>query len=462
MRHFLIRPNPNRSYYFRSVVPVPLQRVLNRKCITVSLKNGILSESKKKARKMNVVIQDIYQQMIEDPEKSKSLTVKSIKNILINYMNSTLYFVEKSHPNYLISEDGIGKEFTSEIQGNIKITSVIETYLSELISRKFLKRTILDHERCLRLFINIVGDIPFDLLSYKVLRDYKFTIARLPPNIRTSKEYKKLKIDKILELNPKPISISTLNKRLNVVSQFFKWCQSHGYIDVNFAQGLQVKQDKSRMEQRLRFSIEDLRKLFDTYSYLNATESRDFKYWCPIIGALQGMRISEITAIHLTDIVTIDDLYCIDINENAPDKRLKNKSSKRIIPIHDTIIELDFIDYVDLLRKRGEERLFPELRYNELNGYIEQASQFFRLYKKALGFEKIKHTFHSFRHTFIDTGKQLKINREYIAEAVGHHVSGVTFGRYGKEYIPKVLYDEVFKKINYDINWKSLKKNWKQ
>ena len=62
---------------------------------------------------------------------------------------------------------------------------------------------------------------------------------------------------------------------------------------------------------------------------------------------------------------------------DRPDKRLKTLSSRRIVPIHDTLIDLGLIVFVEKMKKRQptRQRLFQELKYGETS-YIRNVSRF--------------------------------------------------------------------------------------
>ena len=97
------------------------------------------------------------------------------------------------------------------------------------------------------------------------------------------------------------------------------------------------------------------------------------------------MRLNEICSLYLDNIILKsgnhrEKRWCFNISEekHRPDKKLKTQSSRRIIPIHDTLIDLGLIELVELLKKRqvGRDRLFRELKYGE-NGYIRNVTYFF-------------------------------------------------------------------------------------
>ncbi len=164
--------------------------------------------------------------------------------------------------------------------------------------------------------------------------------------------------------------------------------------------------------------------------------------------------------------------WCFDIVEepDRPDKHLKTKSSRRIVPIHDTLLNLGLIEFIELLRKKDpmRERLFQELKISE-GSYIKNVSTFFnKRYLPSLGIKTDKKNFHSFRHTVSDHLKQKGIEPHFINELLGHSSGNIDLDRYGKGYNPDIIYNKCVKKISYQtsqkrwIDFKSLKMDWKK
>jgi integrase len=128
------------------------------------------------------------------------------------------------------------------------------------------------------------------------------------------------------------------------------------------------------------------------------------------------MRLKEITQLTKNDIVKNNDIYCIDINTNG-DKTTKTKKSVRIIPIHNKLIEIGFLDFVN--SKKDGENLFSidNRKFTKYYG---------RTYKDLVNEEK---TFYSLRHSFINELIQKNQKIEHIQALVGHSQSAkITFG----------------------------------
>ena len=163
--------------------------------------------------------------------------------------------------------------------------------------------------------------------------------------------------------------------------------------------------------------------------------------------------MNEIAQLYTKDIRLIDGVYCIDINKKSPDKRLKNKSSARVIPVHKELVSLGFISYVKRQEKLKEVRLWTELSLG-LEGYGTNFRKWYGVYnRKSITIDRTK-TFHSFRHLFTNTLKQLSLSHSIdhfaLKYILGHSSSSdVTIDVYTHGYNMKDL-AEVINKLKYD------------
>jgi integrase len=257
-----------------------------------------------------------------------------------------------------------------------------------------------------------------------------------------------------------------------------KWCVINGYVDLNFFEGMRLKKLIRMRDERDRFEERELKQIFQKQNYIEFTEVEKGKweyYWCPLISTFSGMRLNEICSLYLDNIILVkgnhrEKRWCFNILEepDRPDKHIKTLSSRRIVPIHDTLIDLGFIEFVELLKKRhtNRKRLFQELKLSE-GSYIRNVSRFFnRRYLTKLGLKTDRKTFHSIRHTVIDHLKQQGIDVSFINELVGHSSGNIDLDRYGKGYNSDILFNKCVSKILYQtshtrgIDFKSLKLDW--
>ncbi|MFW0926169.1 tyrosine-type recombinase/integrase, partial [Vibrio parahaemolyticus] len=115
------------------------------------------------------------------------------------------------------------------------------------------------------------------------------------------------------------------------------------------------------------------------------------------------------------------------IDEVREGQRLKNNNSRRLIPIHRTLLDLGFIEFINNI---NHERIFPELK-QERDGFGTAASKWFGRFKTKLGFGK-GYDFHSFRHTVATQLKNADVSAVIAGELLGHGQNNITYDRYGK------------------------------
>ena len=344
------------------------------------------------------------------------------------------------------------------------------------------EKTERENRYSIRFLTECFGDIPIGLVDKEKSNIIKNHIKNYPKNRTKNPKYRDKDFHSLMKMkipdNDK-IHLTTINKHLDHLSSFMSWCVNNGYSDMNPFAGVKIKQKKSPRDERDRFSEKELKQIFSKNNYLYYAEvEKDnyYRYWVPLIGVFTGMRLGEICSLYLDNVREIagnhrKKRWCLDILEepNRPDKKLKTQSSRRIIPIHDTLLDLGFIDFVKLLKKEpNRKRLFEELKYRE-GIYGREMTRFWgKRYLPLLGVKTEKNGFHSLRHSVIDHLKQVGVEPHFIAEYVGQKHGSMTMDRYGKGYNPDILYNKCVKKIVYQtshtrgIDFLSLKLNWKK
>jgi len=326
------------------------------------------------------------------------------------------------------------------------------------------------------------GDIPIGDITKEKSNIIKSHIKNYPKNRTKNPKYRDKDFHSLMKMKiPQQdiIHLTTINKHLGNLSSFMIWCVNNGYCNTNPFTGMKIKQKKSVRDERDRFTELELKEMFSKQNYLHYTKvEKDsyYRYWVPLIGVFTGMRSGEICSLYLDNIREISGnqrskRWCFDILEepNRPDKKLKNQSSRRIVPIHDSLIDLGFLDFIKLLKKDPErKRVFEELEYRE-GTYSRSISRFWnRRYLPLLGIKTDKNGFHSFRHSVIDHLKQLGVEPHFINELVGHSQGNIDLDRYGKRYNPDILYNKCVKRIMYEtshkrsIDFLALKLDWKK
>jgi len=257
-------------------------------------------------------------------------------------------------------------------------------------------------------------------------------LTKLPSNIKKHRQFSGLSPSQAITLNEKlqlpTISQNSVKDYIQKASSFFEWCVQMELTNVNPFKGFKFRSDKKISQSKHAYSNEDLRKLFSSSIYLNHDFKHPYQFWLPLLGLYTGARLNELCQLHTNDVVKINNVWCISINSDTSDKRLKNVNSERLIPIHRTLKELGFIDFA---KKRPSQRIFDELKL-ERDGYGTSPSKWFGRYKSSLGFTR-GYDFHSLRHTFASSLKNALIPEVLANELLGHTQSTISYERYGKE-----------------------------
>lgn len=227
---------------------------------------------------------------------------------------------------------------------------------------------------------------------------------------------------------------------LAAVRQLYKWLYQREDIKKNIFDGVTVQRKQVKAsEQRQRWSRHELIKLFGhrrlraPEKCIERTQGELEDYWLPQLLLHTGARVSEICQLDTADVKLIDDVWCIDINDDGEDKRLKSASAKRLVPLHPKVIEKGFLRYAQSRYECRQTKLFSfkpvGINKDWSKAYIVRFSKVL----DELGYmASYRATLHSFRHTFIDELQQLGIAENIVADIVGHAKPTITFGRYGK------------------------------
>jgi len=344
------------------------------------------------------------------------------------------------------------------------LSKVIEDYTIDRESAgKWSEKTKSENHACYNNFLEFAGEnISCAEIDYHLVRDYRTALTKLPANRNKSKQYRNKSIQEVLEMNVKnPMSKNTVNKNINRLASLFKFAVKLEKMNVNPAEGLEITVPTKDSELRAAYTNDDLMRLFNSDEYLNDSFKKSFMFWVIPIALFTGMRQTEIAQLHIHDIKKEGDIWYIDINDDTKTKKLKNKNSKRKIPLHDFLSKtLNLPAYAEKLKEDGHKRLFPELNYGR-DGYGQAVSRWFnghgagskQGYKALCGIESTqtsKKDFHSLRHTAIDHLKQKQVDLELLHEFDGHSFGSMTMDRYGKAYHLETIYEKIVSQISFD------------
>lgn len=192
------------------------------------------------------------------------------------------------------------------------------------------------------------------------------------------------------------------------------------------------KPQTGEISSRQRWYSKELGTLINSDEYKQV--DIDFQ-WVTLLLLHQGLRPSEACQLRTDDIVMMDGEHCIKVSDAGDKQRLKNTSSRRIVPIHHHLLALDFLNFVNEARRTKQGPLFHYRPTNQNQDWSRQYCNKLGLIQTKIGMKAgSRPSAYSFRHTFIDELKQREIEENIVAELVGHTNQKITFGRYGKKY----------------------------
>lgn len=270
---------------------------------------------------------------------------------------------------------------------------------------------------------------------------------------------KKVIVNYIDYLQKEDINNVTIEKNyLRALNGIFEFAKTTGdYPDVPVpSKGHKLttkKQIEKNRKERNPYTDEDLLVIFDPAN-LNKVKHPE-QFWAPILALFTGARISELCQLSIKDIGFNDGIYTISITDEEQ-KRLKSTASKRTIPIHQTIIEIGFLQYIEDV-KGFNGQLFPDVCPDVFGYYGKEPSRRWGTYLDKLGMTDPTKVFHSFRGTANNKLKQNGISEEIRCEFVGHDHYTTNTKHYTEKYSVKFLHDNVLPALKYDFDFSKLR-----
>ena len=357
-----------------------------------------------------------------------------------------------------------------EVEETFLISKLIDDYIESTERQKELReKTLIEYRNTLDLMVEIIGDLPINQLSQKHGRLLSSSLEKLPPRRKTDGRYNQKSVKQLIKMEvDNPMDTRTVNKLIQRCSSWLNWVIRNGYYtERNIFHGKSIPSNKGKNTiTRQPFTDKQLKLIFNKgylQRTLNSTSPCKFVfYWIGILGLHHGTRLQETAQLYINDIYPLNKIWVIDINDNTKDKKLKTPNSKRIIPLHQTLIDLGFLDYLHILEQNGKERLFHELTLGR-DGYTKNPSRFFNDYLRELGIKSAteKYDFHSLRHNCNIELIQKDVGVEYRNDYLGWGQTGMSKSVYGKPFEPSILQKHCSNNISYPINWKNLKVDWK-
>lgn len=309
-------------------------------------------------------------------------------------------------------------------------------------------------------------------LSPKALYEYGNYHRKFVDWLQTRKKSKHIPVhsitrtdvaDFIDDLLHEKLSERTISKKyLPAINGLFDLAQTIGVIPKGqelvsrghnvFSKADQKKADVTKGYKP--FTQDELKRIFQPQLLSNAQRPADF--WLPMLGLFTGGRVSELAQLDIADIQQHEGIWAISINGEG-DKSLKTLAAARLIPLHPTLIDCGFLDYVNDVKVHGG-KLFPYITPDTFGSYGATPSERWGKYLDTLDIKDKQKVFHSFRSTSNDCLKQNGVPEESRCQFIGHEHDTVNSTSYSTPHNLSFLLENVASKLEYPfLNFTALK-----
>ncbi|SOH95223.1 hypothetical protein SAMN06273572_10897 [Monaibacterium marinum] len=321
------------------------------------------------------------------------------------------------------------------------------------------EKTLRQYDSFVGLFTTLTGISDVRLIRQTDATGFRAALYKLPKSWGKSPADRNATREEIMARAAKlptekvGLSIGTINRHLEHLGQIVEWASDEGIaVNPKLKPGKLRRKDTVRdCDKKQAFSEAELRHLFKSSVWTGSKSEyhqtkpgtevyRNGIYWSPVIGAFTGARREEIAGLAPSDIVERDGIPCLSI-EDSELRRIKNISSKRIVPIHSRLIELGFFDFVETARAKGQAELFPDLREPATGKHGRKLGRRMRqIVDKTFGAEGAGLSFHSLRHYVQGTLEHVPdVTDKVLRDIVGHEGKDTHERTYSKPAPPAVL-----------------------
>ena len=289
-----------------------------------------------------------------------------------------------------------------------------------------------------------IGDIePHDIASFKV-EALKFPMTKRPEILSMSFRDVLAWGEGEGKATPKT-DPATIWKWLNTINGMFRYALKNRWIEINPADGAMAKPGKKR-NARLPFDDADIREIFSAPMFRGfdgragagyrdrpgKAVVKDAKYWLPIVALFTGARLEEIGSTLASEVRQQDGVWFFDIlerghEEEGEQRSIKNDQSRRVVPLHQKLIDLGFLTYVTAVPASGY--LFPDLKPSQTPYGVKRTPGFSKWWSlfcaanakvKGHGMDAPKKPFYAFRHAAIRALRKDGVNPVLAYMLVGH------------------------------------------
>ncbi len=311
--------------------------------------------------------------------------------------------------------------------------------------------TVHEYGRAITMFVQLHGNLPLLDIKRSHARTFREALQLVPKSRKGTLLKASLReLSEYGRAHPsvQKVSPGTVNKQLGAMQAVAGWGRHNGLVpeDAPWPDPFEEMRLEEEQSQRAPFNARDLQTIFDaplfTARKLPVGAKGDAGIWLPLLALFAGARQAEYAGLRVLDIRE-------DVETRVPlmwftrdtkaGRRLKTKSSERVVPVHPQLVKLGFLKYVEARRKDGERVwLFPTVAPDQKGALRAWAKWWGRYLRDHVGVKDTNKVYHSFRHGFQDALRQATPDEE-LRDALAGRSSGKSVSRrYGaKEMVQR-------------------------
>jgi integrase len=350
----------------------------------------------------------------------------------------------------------VGKRIATEPVATLTVAALGVDYETEKkLARQWVAKTELEKADHIKLLKEILGaETDIGSLGPTDAKRVKDALIVYPKNRSKNAATRGKSLDEVLGFEGvETLHPTTINKYLQTYSDMFEWANRNGFVDKNVFSGLTIRKNRRDREgQREGFTAAQIASIIDAVTRTEKGLIRKaYQKWGSLIGIYSGARLNEISQLHLKDIRQHEGIWCFDLNDDDDGKHLKAVASKRLVPVHPRLIDLGLLQFVQEIKAKGGERLFPDFRYCPKNGWGRHLGRWFNeTLLPKLDLKRKELVFHSLRHTVVTQLMQAGVEEPMVKAIVGHAQEGVTQQNYFKRGYKLQQLAAALEKLDYE------------
>jgi len=322
-------------------------------------------------------------------------------------------------------------------------------------------------------FIFVFGDLPITEINREKAVSFREALCKLPTKRHVRPKYKDRSYSELMGMNidgEHLQSDESVSQKLGTIRTYFAWLVETERLEKNPFKKVTIASKKKSYSE---YSLADLNTIFSSelyqpesdYAQLPTTSAS--MYWLPLLALFTGARPSELMQMRLDDIKEIDGVLAASVvDDESKGQRTKTAAGKRTFPIHHTLLELGFVEFLDAVRSSGGERVLTGIGLGKEKagaGAGTWWNERYRAKRLPKDFKIDKKVLYSFRHTHITEALSVaQIPLQWVQQMVGHERSQMGATRYYDKGLAVPALSEEIRKIKYSgLDLSGLRGQWK-